>query len=247
MARVQRIESDSAFSNANVLQGTILTYKTFQDGRVVHKAKLSNGSVVEITPEVDFSPYYTKDAIDRILSDSYYDKEEINTIIDSLSNSYYNKGQIDRLLQQFSNSADLTDYYTKDEVDAIIRDLSNSLSTLQTRVSALQGSSGASGVLFIPFSQIDQQGYANFTGYGVPVGIIAPSGTYYPIQKLSLQINTTTGVVGIHMVPYLAYQNAQSFSGVWICCFPKAANLVVVVSSVQPSNPIEGTIWIQSE
>lgn len=230
MARVQRIESDSAFSRANVLNGTILTYKTFQNGRVVHKAKLSNGSVVEITPKVQFS--------DSISLFNYYTKDEVDAMVQGLSNS------IQAVRDTFSN------YYNKGAIDAFIGDLSNSLASLQSRVVILQNNSGAAGgagVSLVVFSEIDQQGYANFTGYGIPIGVIAPSGAYYPIQKLSLLMNTSTGVARIHMAPYLAYQNAQSFSGVWICCFPKAANLLIVVSQDQPSNPVDGTIWIQDE
>lgn len=51
MARIQKLESDSSFNLSNVLEGKILTYKTLENGRVVHKAKLHDGSVVEITPK----------------------------------------------------------------------------------------------------------------------------------------------------------------------------------------------------
>ena len=52
MARIQKLESDSSFNLSNVLEGKILTYKTLENGRVVHKAKLHDGSVVEITPKI---------------------------------------------------------------------------------------------------------------------------------------------------------------------------------------------------
>jgi len=96
------------------LQGTVLVYKTIENGAIKQKAKLPNGNVVEIPPQTDLSNYYTKNEIDQFLADisnslselqsrfqDYYTIEQINDIISEISNS------LSSIKEKFS------DYYTK--------------------------------------------------------------------------------------------------------------------------------------
>lgn len=56
---------------------------------------------------------------------------------------------------------------------------------------------------------------ATLAGTNVPVGVRTNSGTYYPIEKGSVVIDITNGQIKLDVTPYLAYDNAASFTGPW--------------------------------
>lgn len=56
---------------------------------------------------------------------------------------------------------------------------------------------------------------ATLSGTNVPVGVRTNSGTYYPIEKGSVVIDITNGQIKLDVTPYLAYDNAASFTGPW--------------------------------
>ena len=56
---------------------------------------------------------------------------------------------------------------------------------------------------------------ATLSGTNVPVGLRTNSGTYYPIEKGSVVIDITNGQIKLDVTPYLAYDNAASFTGPW--------------------------------
>lgn len=60
-----------------------------------------------------------------------------------------------------------------------------------------------------------------FNGYGIPVGLVAPSGAYYTIEKSSVEASVDTNISILHMAAYLAYENMAQFSGTWKACFPR--------------------------
>ena len=56
---------------------------------------------------------------------------------------------------------------------------------------------------------------ATLSGTNVPVGLRTNSGAYYPIEKGSVVIDITNGQIKLDVTPYLAYDNAASFTGPW--------------------------------
>lgn len=60
---------------------------------------------------------------------------------------------------------------------------------------------------------------ATLSGTNVPVGVRTNSGTYYPIEKGSVVIDITNGQIKLDVTPYLAYDNAASFTGPWTVYF----------------------------
>ena len=109
MARIQRIESDSAFTNANILPGTIMTWKALDGNRIKIMAKKPDGSVVEIVPKVDLKNYYDKGEIDGFLHDL---SNSISALWEYLQNNYYTSIQIDKKLSD--------SYYDKFEIEGIV-------------------------------------------------------------------------------------------------------------------------------
>ncbi|MBQ7208159.1 MAG: collagen-like protein [Lentisphaeria bacterium] len=47
----------------------------------------------------------------------------------------------------------------------------------------------------------------------MPLGVVAPSGHYYPVEKLNVTISGTTYT--LDFTPFLAYENMPTFSGTW--------------------------------
>ena len=202
MARIQKIESDSSFANSNILPGTIMTWKSLEGDRIKYMAKKPDGSVVEITPEVDFSNsnYYTKDEVNGFvqqLSDS------LGALRDELQNDYYDKQQIDEIVAELSTSFSLSNYYTKSQINQRIDyDIKNR-------------------PIYVKFSSVAADNTVTFNGYGIPVGLVAPSGAYYTIEKSSVEASVDTNISILHMAAYLAYENMAQFSGTWKACFPR--------------------------
>lgn len=56
---------------------------------------------------------------------------------------------------------------------------------------------------------------ATLAGTNVPVGLRTNTGAYYPIEKGSVVIDITNGQIKLDVTPYLAYDNAASFTGPW--------------------------------
>ena len=56
---------------------------------------------------------------------------------------------------------------------------------------------------------------ATLSGTNVPVGLRTNSGAYYPIEKGSVVIDITNRQIKLDVTPYLAYDNAASFTGPW--------------------------------
>ena len=88
-------------------------------------------------------------------------------------------------------------------------------SALDTRVSALEISGGGTTVTAQNFTSVTSN-KTSFTG-NIPVGVMTNSGNYYPVEKGSLTISG--GVATLDVTPYLAYDNAASFSGTWTAYF----------------------------
>ncbi|MDR2950710.1 MAG: hypothetical protein LBV71_16100 [Prevotella sp.] len=149
---------DEAIDEA-VTGGTVdlSNYYTKTDADALLNNKADKSTTYNKT-EVDskFTPYYTSAQVDSKIAaiptvdlTNYYDKDEIDDLLDNLSagdvdlTNYYTKLQADSLLSNKANvgdsytktevdgkiaaipATDLSNYYTKTEVDSLIPDLSN--------------------------------------------------------------------------------------------------------------------------
>ena len=56
---------------------------------------------------------------------------------------------------------------------------------------------------------------ATLSGTNVPVGLRTSSGAYYPVEKGTVVIDLLNGQIKLDVSPYLAYDNAASFTGPW--------------------------------
>lgn len=69
---------------------------------------------------------------------------------------------------------------------------------------------------YIEFSAVDSSG--NFTMQGdttIPAAVLTSAGNLYPVEKRSITVDTVTHTVTLNVAPYLAYDNAATFSGTW--------------------------------
>ena len=85
---------------------------------------------------------------------------------------------------------------------------------------------------YIEFSAVDTSG--NYTLAGtttVPTAVLTNAGHFYPVEKGSVTVNTTANTVTLNVAPYLAYDNAASFSGTW--------RLYFAAGSIQAGDEIE--------
>lgn len=105
-------------------------------------------------------------------------------------------------------------------------------SALDTRLSALEiaGGDGSQTVTVRTFSAAPGN-KVSFAG-NVPVGIRTGAGNFYPVEKGSLNISGGTAVLDV--TPYLAYDNAASFSGIWTAYFATGANADSVLDWIAP-------------
>ena len=81
---------------------------------------------------------------------------------------------------------------------------------------------------YTEFSSVDGSG--NYTLAGtttVPYAVLTNAGNFYPVEKGSVTVNTTLNTVTLNVAPYLAYDNAQSFSGTWRLYFAAGSSEVV--------------------
>lgn len=81
---------------------------------------------------------------------------------------------------------------------------------------------------YIEFSAVDSSG--NYTLAGtitVPYAVLTNAGNFYPVEKGSVTVNTTLNTVTLNVAPYLAYDNAGSFSGTWRLYFAAGSSEVV--------------------
>ena len=84
---------------------------------------------------------------------------------------------------------------------------------------------------YIEFSAVDASG--NYTLAGtttVPYAVLTNAGNFYPVEKGSVTVDTVNNTVTVNVVPYLAYDNAASFSGTW--------RLYFAAGNIQPGDEI---------
>lgn len=119
-------------------------------------------------------------------------------------------------------------------------------------------SNGKYGNISSGYSNIEQQteinsienGFIVLKNTAIPVFIKTSIGNIYPIEK------DTIKQVGedfyIEVEPYLAYDNIVEFSGTWTVYYGggskgekgETGKLTIVISDNEPSNPVEGMIWV---
>ena len=69
---------------------------------------------------------------------------------------------------------------------------------------------------YIEFSAVDASGNYTLSGTTtVPYAVLTNAGNFYPVEKGSVTVNTSLNTVTVNIAPYLAYDNAASFSGTW--------------------------------
>ena len=69
---------------------------------------------------------------------------------------------------------------------------------------------------YIEFSAVDSSGNYTLSGTTtVPYAVLTNAGHFYPVEKGSVTVNTSLNTVTVNVAPYLAYDNAGSFSGTW--------------------------------
>ena len=105
-------------------------------------------------------------------------------------------------------------------------------SALDTRVSALEISGGGTTITAQNFTSVTSN-KTSFTG-NIPVGVMTNSGNYYPVEKGSLTISG--GVATLDVTPYLAYDNAASFSGTWSAYFATGTAPSSVLDWIAPDH-----------
>ena len=110
--------------------------------------------------------------------------------------------------------------------------INTSLASLDTRVSALEISGGGTTVTVQNFTSVTSN-KTSFTG-NIPVGVMTNSGNYYPVEKGSLTISG--GVATLDVTPYLAYDNAASFSGTWTAYFATGTAPASVLDWIAPDH-----------
>ncbi len=84
---------------------------------------------------------------------------------------------------------------------------------------------------YIEFSAVDSSG--NYTIAGtvtIPSAVLTNAGNFYPVEKGSVTVDTVNNTVTVNVAPYLAYDNAASFSGTW--------RLYFAAGSIQPGDEI---------
>ena len=101
---------------------------------------------------------------------------------------------------------------------------------LDTRVSALEISGGGTTVTAQQFASAPNN-KVQFAG-NIPVGVMTNSGKYYPVEKGSLTI--AGSVATLDVTPYLAYDNAASFSGIWTAYFATGTAPASVLDWIAP-------------
>ena len=101
---------------------------------------------------------------------------------------------------------------------------------LDARVSALEISGGGTTVTAQQFASAPNN-KVQFAG-NIPVGVMTNSGKYYPVEKGSLTI--AGSVATLDVTPYLAYDNAASFSGIWTAYFATGTAPASVLDWIAP-------------
>jgi hypothetical protein len=86
-----------------------------------------------------------------------------------------------------------------------------------------QGGSGLSGS-FLTFSSVTDNKVTFAGTETLPVAVLTNAGNLYPIEKGSLIVDTVNNTCTVDVTPYLAYDNAASFSGTWRVYFSAGSN-----------------------
>ena len=69
---------------------------------------------------------------------------------------------------------------------------------------------------YIEFSAVDGSGnYTMQDDATIPAAVLTSAGNLYPVEKRSITVDTVNHTVTFNVAPYLAYDNAASFSGTW--------------------------------
>jgi len=69
---------------------------------------------------------------------------------------------------------------------------------------------------YIEFSAVDASGNYTLSGTTtVPYAVLTNAGKFYPVEKGSVTVNTSLNTTTLNVTPYLAYDNAATFSGTW--------------------------------
>ena len=94
-----------------------------------------------------------------------------------------------------------------------------------------QGEQGEISGSYADFSAVDASG--NYTIAGtttVPYAVLTNAGKFYQLEKGSVTVDTVNNTVTVNVAPYLAYDNAASFSGTW--------RLYFAAGNIQPGDEI---------
>lgn len=68
---------------------------------------------------------------------------------------------------------------------------------------------------FLTFSSVTNNTVTFAGTETLPVAVLTNAGHLYPIEKGSLTVDTVNNICTVDVTPYLAYDNAASFSGTW--------------------------------
>ena len=68
---------------------------------------------------------------------------------------------------------------------------------------------------FLTFSSVTNNTVTFAGTETLPYAVLTNAGHFYPVEKGSLTVDTVNNVCTLNVTPYLAYDNAGSFSGVW--------------------------------
>ena len=68
---------------------------------------------------------------------------------------------------------------------------------------------------FLTFSSVTNNTVTFAGTETLPVAVLTNAGNLYPIEKGSLTVDTVNNVCTLNVTPYLAYDNAPTFSGMW--------------------------------
>ena len=61
----------------------------------------------------------------------------------------------------------------------------------------------------------------------MPYAVLTNAGHFYQLEKGSVTVDTTLNTITVNVAPYLAYDNAASFSGTWRLYFAAGSSEVV--------------------
>lgn len=192
MARIQKIESDSSFNLSKVPTGQILVYTVYQNGQIFHRARLSDGSTVNVGVSKEQEQNVAHKDIMPLAS------EELSgsVVVFTGPTAVYAKGHTYQCIYNGGS------YTWLDITPTTIQQDTSYVTFTEQQVSHLQDKKT------ITFN------------YGFPPeGLIANTGAYYPIQKSTVTVDLSEKTVTVALNAYLAYANQSQLQGTWLCFF----------------------------